>query len=135
MGAEKNLRPLKTDQVTLSGAPPRRKMRSKTQRRAIRTKRFLPDNQLRVEVTSSGQLVLTRWHSEARAKAPGALRLGPLDLFGCDRKQQFARVDPLGPLWLVRGGKVLELHRDRAILKSTGGTMQKRQRRPVESVA
>ena len=31
-------------------------------------KTFLPGDQLRVDVASSGQLVLTRWHSETRAR-------------------------------------------------------------------
>jgi hypothetical protein len=57
---------------------------------------------------------------------------GPLDLFGCDRERPFARVDHLGLLWLVRGGRILELHRDRAILKTIGGALQSYRRRPVE---
>jgi hypothetical protein len=39
---------------------------------------------------------------------------GPLDLFGCDRERPFARVDHLGLLWLLKGGTIVELHRDRA---------------------
>jgi hypothetical protein len=57
---------------------------------------------------------------------------GPLDLFGCDRERPVARVDHLGLLWLVRGGRILKLLRDRAILKTTGGALQSYRRRPVE---
>jgi hypothetical protein len=57
---------------------------------------------------------------------------GPLDLFGCDRERPFARVDHLGLLWLVRGGRILELHRARAILRTTAGALQSYRRRPVE---
>ena len=48
----------------------------------------------------------------ARAAAFG---WGPLDLFGCDRERPFARVDHLGLLWLLNGGTIVELHRDRAM--------------------
>jgi hypothetical protein len=57
---------------------------------------------------------------------------GPLDLFGCDRERPFARVDHLGLLWLLRGGSIVELHRDRAILQTENGALQAYRRRPVE---
>lgn len=57
---------------------------------------------------------------------------GPLDLFGCDRERPFARVDHLGLLWLLNGGDVIELHRDRAIIENVGGGRQAYRRRPVE---
>ena len=65
----------------------------------------------------------------ARAAAFG---WGPLDLFGCDRERPFARVDRLGLLWLVNGGIIVELHRDRAIMETEHGTRQSYGRRPVE---
>jgi hypothetical protein len=58
--------------------------------------------------------------------------LGPLDLFGCDRERPFARVDHLGLLWLVKGGTIVELNRDRAILQTESGAPQTYRRRPVE---
>jgi len=61
-----------------------------------------------------------------------ALGWGPLDLFGCDRERPFARVDHLGLLWLVKGGAVVELLRDRAILQTESGVRQTYRRRPVE---
>jgi hypothetical protein len=57
---------------------------------------------------------------------------GPLDLFGCDRERPFARVDHLGLLWMLNGGSVVELHRDRAILETESGARQCCRRRPVE---
>ena len=57
---------------------------------------------------------------------------GPLDLFGCDRERPFACVDHLGLLWLVNGGTVVELHRDRAILEIERGARQCYRRRPIE---
>ena len=65
----------------------------------------------------------------ARAAAFG---WGPLDLFGGDRKRPFARLDHLGLLWLVNGGTVVELHRDRAIIERQGGARQCYRRRPAE---
>jgi hypothetical protein len=61
-----------------------------------------------------------------------ALDWGPLDLFGCDRERPFGRVDHLGLLWLVKGGNIVELHRDRAILETEGGVRQTYRRRPIE---
>lgn len=65
----------------------------------------------------------------ARAAAFG---WGPLNLFGCDRERPFARLDRLGLIWLVNGGAVVELHRDRAIIERQGGARQCYRRRPVE---
>jgi hypothetical protein len=61
-----------------------------------------------------------------------ALGWGPLDLFGCDRERPFARVDHLGLLWMVKGGTIVELHRDRAILETESGVRRTYRRRPVE---
>jgi hypothetical protein len=66
------------------------------------------------------------------AERAAALGWGPLDLFGCDRERPFARIDHMGLLWLRNGGSVLELHRDRAILKTESGTLQTFYRRPLE---
>ena len=66
------------------------------------------------------------------AERATALGWGPLDLFGCDRERPFARVDHLGLLWLVNGGTVVELHRDRAILETERGARQCYRRRPIE---
>jgi hypothetical protein len=49
---------------------------------------------------------------------------GPLDLFGCDRERPFARRDHKGLLWLLNGGKIIEVDR--------GRVRQSYQRRPVE---
>jgi hypothetical protein len=65
----------------------------------------------------------------ARAAAFG---WGPLDLFGCNRERPFARLDHQGLMWLVNGGTIIELHRDRAIIETPGGARQSYRRRPVE---
>jgi hypothetical protein len=56
----------------------------------------------------------------------GAAELGwgPLDLFGCDRERPFDRIDELGLLWMLKGGTVVELHRNRAILQTASGATQ-----------
>lgn len=66
------------------------------------------------------------------AARAAALGWGPLDLFGCDRERCVVRVDNLGLLWLLNGGKLIELHRDCAILETAGGARQTCRRRPVE---
>ncbi len=65
------------------------------------------------------------------AKA-AALGWGPLDLFGCDRERPFVRLDHKGLLWLLNGGTVVQLHRDRAIIETLSGAEQTYRRRPVE---
>lgn len=60
-----------------------------------------------------------------------ALGWGPLDLFGCDHERPFARVDRMGLLWLLNGSAVVELRRDRAIIKTESGALQTYRRRPV----
>jgi hypothetical protein len=66
------------------------------------------------------------------AARAAALGWGPLDLFGCDRERPFARVDHLGLLWLLKGGTVVELHRDQAVIRIADGARQTYRRRPVE---
>jgi hypothetical protein len=66
------------------------------------------------------------------AERAADLGWGPLDLFGCDRERPFARKDHLGLLWLLDGGTIVELHRDRAIIEKESGARQSYQRRPVE---
>jgi hypothetical protein len=61
-----------------------------------------------------------------------ALGWGPLDLFGCDRERPFVRQDHKGLLWLLNGGTVVQLHRDRAIIETLGGAQQTYRRQPVE---
>jgi hypothetical protein len=69
---------------------------------------------------------------DAVAARAAAFGWGPLDLFGCDRERPFARVDHMGLLWLVNGGNVVGLHRDRAIIETASGARQSYRRRPVE---
>jgi hypothetical protein len=59
-----------------------------------------------------------------------ALGWGPLQLFGCDRNRPFA--GHRGLLWEVNGCRLIELHRDRAIIETTGGAYRCYRRRPVE---
>jgi hypothetical protein len=66
------------------------------------------------------------------AKRAAACGWGPLDLFGCDRERPFARIDHMGLLWLLNGGTVVELHRDRAIIAMSAGARQTFRRRPVD---
>jgi hypothetical protein len=57
---------------------------------------------------------------------------GPLDLFGCDRERPFVRIDHLGLLWLLNGGAIIELHRDRAVIETYTGTCQGYRRSPLD---
>jgi transcriptional regulator with XRE-family HTH domain len=73
-----------------------------------------------------------RFLDEGWAKRRGRAWVGPLDLFGCDRERPFDRIDELGLLWMLKGGTVVELHRNRAILQTASGATQTYRRRPVE---
>jgi hypothetical protein len=66
------------------------------------------------------------------AQRCAALGWGPLDLFGCDRERPFGRIDHQGLLWLLDGNKIVELHRDKAIIEMKTGARQTYRRRPVE---
>jgi hypothetical protein len=66
------------------------------------------------------------------AERAAALGWGPLHLFGCDRKRPFARVDHRGLLWEVNDGRLIELHRDRAIIEVDGGGRRIYKRQPLE---
>ena len=48
------------------------------------------------------------------------------------QKRPFARHDHKGLLWLVNGGTIVELHRDKAIIENARGIRQSYRRRPVE---
>jgi hypothetical protein len=73
-----------------------------------------------------------RFLDEGWAPRAAALAWGPLDLFGCDRERPFARVDHQGLLWLVKGGRIVELHRDLATVETERSARQTYRRRPVE---
>jgi hypothetical protein len=44
-----------------------------------------------------------------------------LDLFGCHRERSFARLDQL---WVLNGGTIVELHRDKAIIETQSGNRE-----------
>jgi hypothetical protein len=54
------------------------------------------------------------------AKA-AALGWGPLDLFGCDRHQPWARIDQAGLLWLMAGRRLVALTADSAPIGIASG--------------
>jgi hypothetical protein len=78
-------------------------------------------------IDDCGRFLDTDW-----AERVAAFGWGPLDLFGCDRERPFARRDHKGLLWLLDGGTILELRRDRATIKTASGVRQSYQRQPVE---
>jgi hypothetical protein len=78
-------------------------------------------------IDDCGRFLDGRWPAKA-----ADFGWGPLDLFGCDRERPYGRIDRLGLLWLVNGGAIVELHRDRAVLKTESAAPQTYRRRPVE---
>jgi hypothetical protein len=58
---------------------------------------------------------------------------GPLDLFGCDCKRPFARVDNMGLIWFCNGGSIVELYRHHAVIQARmDGARLSFRRRPVD---
>lgn len=87
----------------------------------------VPPRRWLVFINDCGRFVDGGW-----AERAAAFGWGPLDLFGCDRQRPFARIDHLGLLWLLNGGAILELRRDRATIQAVSGARQTYSRRPVE---
>jgi hypothetical protein len=58
-----------------------------------------------------------------------ALGWGPHDLFGCDRDRPFARIDRLGLLWLLDGGRLMALTANTATIKTSNGSVLTYRRR------
>jgi hypothetical protein len=73
-----------------------------------------------------GRFLDAGWAEEA-----SALGWGPLDLFGCDREQPFARLDHAGLLWLLNGDRLVELDCHRAVIERSTGSPQVFRRRPL----
>jgi hypothetical protein len=63
---------------------------------------------------------------------PLAIKLGwgPVDLFGCDRDQPFARIDQAGLLWLLHGDELVELTATLATIKTRTGERHTFRRNP-----
>ena len=87
----------------------------------------VPEKRWQRFIDDCGRFLDAGWADKAVA-----LGWGPLDLFGADRERPFARIDHMGLLWLCKGGTIIELYRDRAVLKTQSGTRQTYRRRPVE---
>jgi hypothetical protein len=71
---------------------------------------------------------LDRWAARA-----AALGWGSLDLFGCDARKPFARIDRLGLMWLLNGDHLVALSETSAIIGRGTGARQTYRRRPTQS--
>ena len=58
------------------------------------------------------------------------------DLFGCDRERPYSRIDHLGLVWFIDGGRIVDLDRHKAIIEMGTGARGTFRRRPfpVEEV-
>jgi hypothetical protein len=55
------------------------------------------------------------------------------DLFGCDRKRPFARVDNMGLVWFVNGGTIVALRPDGAVIETRMRARQSYRRRSTDT--
>lgn len=76
----------------------------------------VPLRRWRQFIDDAGRFLDGKW-------ADQAIKLGwaPLDLFGCDRKRPFARIDHAGLIWLLNRNKLVMLSAGTAAIKSPSG--------------
>jgi hypothetical protein len=55
-----------------------------------------------------------------------------LDLFGCDDKAPYARIDQMGLVWLVAGSRVVSVSSSAAVIETRTGSRQTYRRRTGE---
>jgi hypothetical protein len=65
--------------------------------------------------------------------AAAALGWSAHDLFGCDAKRPFERIDQAGLLWLLNGKRLIALTSNEAILDCQNGVRQTYRRTPTEA--
>jgi hypothetical protein len=61
-----------------------------------------------------------------------ALGWGPHDLFGCDARKPFARIDQAGLLWLLNGNKLVALSENTVAIEMPTGARQTYRPKPAE---
>jgi hypothetical protein len=72
------------------------------------------------------QLILDarRLVESGRIEAAAAHGWTALDLFGCDEGSPFARIDQMGLIWFIRGGRVVSVSSSAAIIETASGARQ-----------
>jgi hypothetical protein len=54
-----------------------------------------------------------------------------IDLFGCNEIKPFARIDQMGLLWFIKGGRVASMSMSAAVIETATGARQTYRRKPV----
>jgi hypothetical protein len=62
-----------------------------------------------------------------------ALGWGSLDLFGCNRRRPYARIDQAGLVWSLNGRRLIALTAETAVIETESGARQTFYRKPVET--
>jgi hypothetical protein len=65
------------------------------------------------------------------AEQAAALGWTALDLFGCDDRKPFARIDQMGLVWFVAGHRIVMISESAAVLETATGSRQTYRRRPA----
>jgi hypothetical protein len=76
----------------------------------------VPLQQWRTFVDDCGSFLDDGWAARA-----DALGWSPYNLFGCDRRRPFARLDHQGLLWILKGRRLVELRGDAAVIETESG--------------
>jgi len=77
-------------------------------------------------IDACGRFIDARWHIQANA-----LGWGPLELFGCDRVNPFAKVEAKGLLWRIGDGDLVALTAHSALVENGAGDHFFRRRAPM----
>jgi hypothetical protein len=77
------------------------------------------------------QLILDarRLVERGQIEAAAAHRWTALDLFGCDAEKPSARIDQMGLIWFIRGGRVVSVSSSAAIIETASGARQSYRRK------
>jgi hypothetical protein len=86
----------------------------------------VPPSRWRTFIDDAGRFLDGGWADRA-----AALGWMPLDLFGCDRRKPFARIDHAGLVWLHNGRKVLALTTDSATIENRDAPPHTYRRKPT----
>jgi hypothetical protein len=67
------------------------------------------------------------------AEKAAALGWGSYELFGADRDRPFARLDKQGLCWFIKGGRLVGLSSEAAVVETCSGARQTYRRKPTEA--
>jgi hypothetical protein len=93
-----------------------------------RPPRDVPAGRWQQFISDARRLVNDGW-----AERAAELGWAPSELFGCDERRPFTRVDRMGLAWFIKGGRVIAMPMTAAVIELPGGVRQTYRRKPSAS--